>query len=160
MRASSSGGWNFTLFPTSGATWSGTNTSVVRQHLYDGELFDARLEQDGWAAPGFANASLWPPAAEVNTSELLGPLVPARARPVVRAEAIAPASVTALADGSFVFDVGPLLNMAGVCEVDLSVPAGQAPAPAGLTVTLLHAGKFTKPTPPTHPPTILSTSNP
>jgi len=132
------GGGNVTVLATSGATWRGTNTSVVRQHLYDGELFDARLEQEGWSAPGFLNASSWPAAAERDVSELLGPLVPARARPVLRGEPMAAASVAAVA-GGFVFDVGPLLNMAGFCRLDLAPPPGEAPVAAGRGVSLLHA---------------------
>lgn len=129
-----------TLLPTSGEAWRATNTSVVRQHLYDGEVFDARLEQDGWSSPGFANASAWSTATEVDTSDLLGPLSPLGARPVVRAESFAAASVAALADGSaFVFDLGPLLNMAGHCELELAPPPGEAPVPAGRVVSLLHA---------------------
>ncbi len=48
--------------------WTGTASGpVVSDHVYDGETYDARLEQPGWAAPGFAGAG-WTPVNVVDPS--------------------------------------------------------------------------------------------
>ena len=119
-----------------GPAWAAANTSVLFQHLWHGELTDARLEQEGWAAPGFANASAWAPAAVVDTADSVGPLGPSRAPPVDAGAPLTPATVTALPSGPHVFDLGA--NVAGSCGVELAPPAGEAPAPSGAVVTLLH----------------------
>jgi len=38
--------------------WQGDNSPVVFSEIYDGEIYDARLEQVGWNSPGF-NGSKW-----------------------------------------------------------------------------------------------------
>ena len=126
---------NTTAIMTSASSWTATNTSIIYQHLYNGEIFDARLEQDGWDAPNFTRK--WLHANEVDTSEILGPLEPSRMKPIIRGDPIVPASVTPVA-GSFVFDVGHFLNMAGFCSLDVRPPRGEQPVSAGVSVTLLH----------------------
>ena len=34
-------------------SWIGANSPVTFSEIYDGEIYDARLEQSGWNAPGF-----------------------------------------------------------------------------------------------------------
>jgi alpha-L-rhamnosidase len=133
------GGGNVTRLATApGGAWAAANTSVLYEHLWNGELFDARLEQAGWAAPGFANASAWARAQAADAAALVGPLTPSQNPRVVDDGAITPASVRAVAGGAaFVFDLGA--NIAGVCALDLAPPAGEARAPAGAAVSLLHA---------------------
>ena len=131
-----SGEINITSVTTSAKTWTATNTSIVYQHLYNGEIFDARLEQEGWNSPDFT--AIWPAATEVDTSDLLGPLEPSRMAPINRGDIITPQSVTKQIDGSFVFDVGHFLNMAGFCSLDVRPPIGQVPVSAGVSVSLLH----------------------
>jgi alpha-L-rhamnosidase len=127
---------NTSVLATDGA-WRAANTSVLAQNLWDGELFDARLEQAGWAAPAFANASAWRAADAVDVADLIGPLQPARAPPIDGGPPLAPASLAAVGGGAaFVFDLGA--NIAGHCGVDLAPPSGEAAAPAGRALTLLH----------------------
>jgi alpha-L-rhamnosidase len=129
-------GGNVTTLSTA-STWLGANTSVLFQNLWDGELFDARLEQVGWSEPGFSNATAWAPATVVDTSDLIGPLLPSRSPPIDRGAPLKPASVAAVGSPpAFVFDVGA--NIAGTCGVDLRPPQGEAAAPAGSVVSLLH----------------------
>ena len=128
------GGGNVTKLAT-GAGWTAANTSVVLEHLWDGELFDSRLEQDGWSEPAFANASAWAPASVVDTADLIGPLLPVRSPPVDRGLPLTPLSVSAVGS-AFVFDIGA--NIAGTCGVDLTPPRGEAAASAGVVVSLLH----------------------
>jgi hypothetical protein len=57
----------------------------------------------------------------------------------VRGDALVPATVAAppgAAPGTFVFDLGA--DIAGHCGLDLAPPAGEPPAPAGVTLQLLH----------------------
>jgi alpha-L-rhamnosidase len=131
-------GGNVTTLATGDASgWLAANTSVLYQHLWNGELTDARLEQRGWDMPAFANASAWAPATIVETADLIGPLTPTTAPPVDPGALLTPASVTALPNGAHVFDLGA--NIAGYCGLDLAPPPGEAPAPAGAVLSLLHA---------------------
>ena len=132
-------GGNVTTLASSPSAWSAANTSIVYENLWNGELLDSRLEQEGWAAPGFANASAWPSASLAQgTEDRIGPLTPSRAPPVLRGAPLTPATVTALSPTAFVFDLGPLSNMAGHCGLDLAPPPGEAPVPAGAVIQLLH----------------------
>jgi alpha-L-rhamnosidase len=125
-------GGNVTTLVSDGSAWHGANGPIVYQHLYNGEVYDARLEATGWDQPGFSPATPWAPVATPNKTGVLGPLRPAVARPVVRATSQAPVAVIPQPDGSFVFDFG--VNMAGVCT--LAVAA--ASAPRGAVFTLYH----------------------
>jgi alpha-L-rhamnosidase len=132
-------GGNVTTLASGPGGWSAANTSIVYENLWNGELLDARLEQEGWAAPGFANASAWPSASLAQgTEDRIGPLTPSRAPPVLRGQPLTPAFVTALSPTAHVFDLGPLSNMAGHCGLDLTPPPGEAPVPAGAAIQLLH----------------------
>lgn len=116
----------------SDAAWTGSNGPIIYQHLYNGELYDARQAQDGWDRPGFQPAVSWLPVSTPNKTGVLGPLTPAVVRPVIRATSQLPVSVTAQPDGSFVYDFGR--NMAGICTLALAASA----APAGAVFTLYH----------------------
>jgi alpha-L-rhamnosidase len=133
-----SGTINTTTIVTSSNTWTAANTSIIYQHLYNGEVFDSRLEQDGWNSPGFLIN--WNNSNEVDTSDLLGPLEPSRMKPIIRGNPIIPASIKPVSSiaGSFVFDVGLFMNMAGYCTIDVRPPPGEQPVSAGVAVSLLH----------------------
>ena len=130
-------GVNTTILSTSTKTWQAANTSILYQDLWNGELFNAQEEPEGWAAPGFPFSS-WAPAMSINTSDLIGPLQPVLAPPVARGPAIVPATVIAVGDDAHVFDLGPGINMAGYCALDLSAPIGEAAVSAGKVISLLH----------------------
>ena len=71
-------GGNVTRFASSAGWFTGAAGPITAQHLYAGETYDARLEQDGWSAPGFAPAAPWQPARAADAGALLlGPLAPA-----------------------------------------------------------------------------------
>ena len=65
----------------SDTSWRAAGSPIVANDLCDGEVYDARLEQPGWSAPGFDD-SRWQPA--VAAPEPVGPL---------QAQAIEPISV-------------------------------------------------------------------
>lgn len=141
---------NTTTLSTSGGggegAWLAANTSILYQHLWNGELFDARLEPSGWNAPGFNGTPSWSPATAVSYPDLIGPLTPAPGPPLVPRDLdpLTPATVTipvggdAGKGGPFVFDLGPGMNLAGLCGMDLAPPPGESPVGAGVAVSLLH----------------------
>jgi len=108
-------------------SWTATASPVVENDIYDGEVYDARREHEGWAAPGFDDAA-WADAAPVDGPG--GDLTPQRSEPMRVTETFDPVEITAAEDGPIV-DFGQ--NVVG--WVELSVEG----ADAGDAVTLGHA---------------------
>eukprot|EP01121_Diplochlamys_sp_Union-15-3_P008766 TRINITY_DN2343_c0_g1_i1.p1 TRINITY_DN2343_c0_g1~~TRINITY_DN2343_c0_g1_i1.p1 ORF type:complete len:716 (+),score=129.67 TRINITY_DN2343_c0_g1_i1:81-2228(+) len=113
----------------SDAAWRGTQGPIVFNHLYHGEIYDARLEQPGWSSPNFKNESNW------SLVSVMSPDVGAlssRMMPGIRiVSKLKPRSILRLDDGSWVIDIGK--NIAGFCS--LTVPSK---TPAGTNITLYH----------------------
>ena len=104
-------------------SWKISAAGPVRgNNEFDGEEYDARLEQPGWAKPGFAAAG-WKPAQA-------GALAAQMAEPIRVTETLHPVKMTALKPGVYVFDMGQ--NMVGWCRLRVS-------GPKGATVTLRHS---------------------
>lgn len=88
-----------TIVPTSGdGSWLTAQGPVTADSVYNGETYDARLEQKGWALPGFnseINTTVgdWSSATVVNDGPT-GPMSPWSAPPVAVTEIIKPVSVT------------------------------------------------------------------
>ncbi|HKD47885.1 MAG TPA: family 78 glycoside hydrolase catalytic domain [Rhizomicrobium sp.] len=88
--------------------WSLCAAPVTMSEIYDGEEYDARLEQPGWASPNFKEDARWtavriaPPA----TGRLEGMISP----PIRRSVTLPAKSIKAAADG-YVVDFGQ--NFAG-----------------------------------------------
>ncbi|MET0903648.1 MAG: family 78 glycoside hydrolase catalytic domain [Acidimicrobiales bacterium] len=108
----------------SDTTWLAGTGAVLANSLYDGETHDARLEPDGWSAPGFADAG-WGAVEEVPWD--LGTLITTTAPPIRRIEEVPAKEVLRTAAGRTVVDFGQ--NLVG--WVRLTV-AGEA----GTTITL------------------------
>ncbi len=103
-------------------------TGGVRDNgIYDGETFDARLEQTGWDAPGFDD-STWGDVEIVDWP--LDALTDSPAEPIRRVEELAPVGILTTPAGKTVVDFGQ--NLSG--RVRLTVTA-----PAGTVITLRHA---------------------
>jgi alpha-L-rhamnosidase len=111
----------------SGPGWRAASSPVAENDVYDGERYDARREEPGWAAPGFDDGH-WDDAVALDGPD--GTLVPRRVDPAEVTEAVAPESVTDRGD-EYVVDFGQ--NLAGWVELDLD---GADP---GQVVTLRHA---------------------
>ena len=107
--------------------WKSATGAVLESDIYNGETYDARLEQPGWNQAGFDDKNwksvtvLPPPKAK-----LVAPAGP----PVEAMEKITPARVLKTPGGDTVLDMGQ--NMVGWIRFRLT-------APAGTTVTLRHA---------------------
>jgi alpha-L-rhamnosidase len=89
-------------------SWKGAASPILKSSIYGGEVYDARLEQVGWEAPGFDD-SKWksatvsdPPSIAVS-SQLTTP-----ARVIATLDA---KNVTPMANGTYIFDMGQ--NMVG-----------------------------------------------
>ncbi len=84
-------------------SWKASKSPVIMDLLYDGEHYDARLEQPGWSAPGFDDSE-WEKAAIRKSPE--GKLV-AHLSPTDRVmEVLSPEKIERLEDGRFRVDFG------------------------------------------------------
>lgn len=108
-------------------SWQAATGPILMNSIYDGETYDARLEYDGWSAPGF-DASDWHGVRffewDINTLE--APLGP----PVRRTETVAPVSISQSPSGNTIVDFGQ--NLVGRIVLNVQGPAGH-------TVALRHA---------------------
>jgi alpha-L-rhamnosidase len=107
-------------------SWKSSTGPILASDIYMGETYDARLEQPGWSAPGFAD-SRWAPVRVVDSPkhELIAPAGP----PVRAVEEVKAVRVLKTPKGETVVDFGQ--NMVG--HVRLKVHG-----PAGTTVKLQH----------------------
>jgi len=103
----------------SDGSWKAAQSPIYHSEIYAGETYDARLEQPGWDTAGFGD-SAWtsavislPPPGIVAAEMTIPPRVVAT---------IHPESVKAIADGTYVVDMGQ--NMVGWPVLKVSGKAG------------------------------------
>ena len=100
-------------------SWKTAPSPVLRNSVYLGEVYDARLELPGWSMPGFDDSE-WKHAVAADPPKgalQLQPIPPIRA-----GKNIAPVTLTEPKPGVFIADFGT--NMAGRAELRVSGPAG------------------------------------
>ncbi|WP_407916686.1 family 78 glycoside hydrolase catalytic domain [Kitasatospora sp. NE20-6] len=110
------------------STWSAAVGPILTSGLYEGETFDARLDDAGWSAPWCTDAEQWT-AVSVGARDprtLVAPQGPA----VRCTQEVAPVTVTRTADGRHLLDFGQ--NLVGRLRLTVD-------GPAGTVVTLRHA---------------------
>ena len=84
--------------------WRATGDGPIRSaDLLHGERYDARLELDGWSAPGFDDAA-WPPVLARERDGVR--LVPERGQPMRVTEDVPAVAVSSPRPGVHVFDLG------------------------------------------------------
>lgn len=88
---------------TSDDTWKAAKGPIVKNMLYYGEIYDARLEQAGWNTPGFDD-SAWQQA--VNRTGPFGRLTAHTAHPDRVTEQIKPVHIETLENGNIRVDFG------------------------------------------------------
>eukprot|EP00935_MAST-01C_sp_MAST-1C-sp1_P000365 g365.t1 len=119
----------------SDAEWTGAQGPLLMDHVYNGEQYDARMEQKGWASCKFVNTSSW---AKVCTQPwpkniTLSP----NTAPQTRIKAFAPSRDWQKPDAPAatvrVFDFGQ--NSAAQVEIELAGTKGQG----GVQVRVRHA---------------------
>ncbi len=109
-------------------TWKLTTNGPIRaNNEYDGEEYDARLEMDGWARPGFDD-SAWEKVQPVSAPG--GALVAQMIAPIRVTESLKPIAIANPKPGVFIFDMGQ--NMVGWCRLKVAGAPGTA-------ITLRHA---------------------
>ena len=87
----------------SDGTWRGTWSPITFNCLFDGEDYDARLEQEGWDTPDF-DSTAWGDVNRVAAPG--GKLVAATHEPGRVVETLHPVSLNEPRPGVFVYDVG------------------------------------------------------
>ncbi len=93
-------------------SWKCGSSPMVFASLYDGEIYDARLEEQGWSRPGF-RAESWQPVHELKPTS--AKLMPNIMPPIRVVQKIHPVSVTEPKPGVFVFDLGQ--NFSGWVQI-------------------------------------------
>ncbi|MFC8432351.1 glycoside hydrolase family 78 protein [Streptomyces sp. NPDC057253] len=110
-----------------GEGWRTAPSAVRSASIYDGEVYDARLEPTGWTAPGYDDSG-WAlaPVAPLDRSRLVAPVGP----PMRRTELVEPVKVFTSPSGKTLVDFGQ--NLVGRIRLR---PKG----PAGTEIVLRHA---------------------
>ena len=100
-------------------SWKGSSGPVISNNVYAGEVYDARLEQDGWDKSGFDD-SHWKQV--VFTESPGGKLISQKLPPIKKMENLKPISLQNPLPGVYVYDLGQ--NFAGWVKLKLNAPAG------------------------------------
>ncbi len=100
------------------SSWRAHDAPVVYNSLYNGETYDARLEQPGWNQPNFSGSG-WEKVALFSEK---GRLVAQQGPPIRIEREIQPVKITSLDSGKFIFDMGQ--NFAGFARLQAKGPAG------------------------------------
>jgi alpha-L-rhamnosidase len=100
-------------------SWRMCESAVTSSEIYNGEDYDARLEQRGWDLPGADDGS-WtrPVVAKPAPTPLVSDITP----PVRVVEILEAKRTTALEPGLYLFDFGQ--NFSGVPVLSVTAPAG------------------------------------
>ena len=133
--------------PTSAPTWSSRHGPIVYDHLWHGEIYDARQElgssSSSHAAAGAAATTVgvpawnaaarasYPPGTWSEDAKLMSPkvgrLYPQLMPPIRATATFSPQSIANQPNGVTLFDMGR--NMAGLCTMTLTPKAATAAAP-------------------------------
>jgi len=108
-------------------TWKASTGPILASDIYNGEFYDARLEQDGWNRPGFDDTG-WKGVIEIPAPK--AKLVAPEGLPVKKMQELNVISVIVTPQGDTVVDMGQ--NMVGWVRL-------QAKGLAGTKITLRHA---------------------
>jgi alpha-L-rhamnosidase len=103
----------------SDSSWKADTGPFLKNNIYLGEVYDARLEQPGWQEAGFDDSN-WQQAVQVSPPG--GRMLAQMAPPIRITKTLQPAKVWQTDTGSYVFDLGQ--NFAG--WVRLQLPEGKA----------------------------------
>jgi alpha-L-rhamnosidase len=104
---------------TSGPTWKGKDGPIVSDGVWDGEVYDARLETPGWDLPGFIDAG-WKLAEIVKAPG--GVLSAEMMPPIQDVDSMVPVALTNPRPGVYVYDMGQ--NFSGWVNLHVAGPAG------------------------------------
>jgi alpha-L-rhamnosidase len=100
-------------------SWKASQSPILTSEIYNGESYDARLEQSGWDQPSFSGAR-W--GAVVAVPEPPAPLVAQNFQPIRVNETLEPKTVTNPKPRVYVFDLGQ--NMVGWARLHVTGKVG------------------------------------
>ena len=100
-------------------SWKTHDSPITENSLYNGETYDARLEQPGWDQPGFKDSD-WEPVIILDAGNAR--LVAQQGPPIRRVQEIVPVKITSPDSGVYVFDMGQ--NFAGRARLKVKGSAG------------------------------------
>ena len=101
-------------------SWKATADGPIRSNNeFDGEIYDARMELDGWALPDYDDSS-WPQAEPADKP--WGELTPQPNPNIEIQDIVKPVSITARPDGRYILDMGQ--NMVGWLQVRVRLTEG------------------------------------
>jgi alpha-L-rhamnosidase len=104
-------------------TWTWKNGPVVKSNIYQGELYDARLEVKDWCDAKTSN-NFWEKALIVNRDENTIPqrLISQQIEPIRKKQYIKPIKIWQDSVGNWIFDFG--INIAGFVQISVNQPEG------------------------------------
>ncbi|VUC32982.1 unnamed protein product [Clonostachys rosea] len=113
----------------SDASWQALDGPVITSEIYDGEVYDARLEKSiaGWSSPGFETNETFP---TYQFEPRHGKLTPLDSSPLRRIQEVKPVSVFKSPAGKTLVDFGQ--NLVGWLRLKVKGPAGSL-------ITIRHA---------------------
>jgi alpha-L-rhamnosidase len=103
--------------------WRVSDGPLLRNSVYLGETYDARLEQSGWNAPGFDDSSWKAVTIESETQSEVGQLRAMPMPPIRATEQIAAVSSNEIEPGVWIVDLGQ--NFAGWVRLQVEGPRGR-----------------------------------
>ncbi len=101
-------------------SWRADDSAILFAEIYDGEIYDANQEQDGWNKPGF-DASLWRSVDLVEYNKET--LTAQGACKVKKIEVLKPLSIITTPQGDTVIDFGQ--NLSGWVEFNVTGKRGE-----------------------------------
>jgi alpha-L-rhamnosidase len=107
-----------TTFLTDGS-WKAAASPIVQSEIYAGEVYDARLEKEGWAGKRFDDSS-WNAVVLAEAPPIV--LSSQMSSPAQVVETLAPKKVTPSSNGAYIFDMGQ--NMVGWVSLKVKGEAG------------------------------------
>lgn len=101
-------------------TWKTALGPVIRNNVYLGEQYDARLEKENWLNTNYDDLS-WKKASKVEgpSGELVAQMQP----PIKITRILKPIRITEVGKDTFIVDMGQ--NFAGVARIRVQAPAGR-----------------------------------
>lgn len=104
---------------TSGESWRVSTGPILKNDMYGGEIYDARLEKDGWTKPHYDDSS-WGKAAVMESPG--GRLDAQTIEPIKVNRVMKPVKVTNPKPGVYVYDFGQMFG--GWARLRVKGPAG------------------------------------
>jgi|YelNatPaOPRAMG01_1025707.scaffolds.fasta_scaffold28005_2 alpha-L-rhamnosidase len=108
-----------TVSISSDTTWKTAPGPIVSDSVYNGEVYDARLEKPGWDKPGFDDSN-WSPARQEPGTQ--GAISAEMMPPIRVTDTLVPRSITNPEPGVYVYDFGQ--NFAGWAQLRVEGPRG------------------------------------